>query len=53
MKIDNTTIEKYIASIPNRNTQKTYGCSLRKFVKFLEKNEITDLNQENIKKNLP
>ena len=48
MKIDNTTIEKYIASIPNRNTQKTYGCSLRKFVKFLEKNEITDLNQENI-----
>lgn len=50
MKIDNTTIEKYIASIPNRNTQKTYGCSLRKFVKFLEKNEITDLNQENIKR---
>ena len=48
MKIDNTTIENYIASIPNRNTQKTYGCSLRKFVKFLEKNEITDLNQENI-----
>lgn len=50
MKIDNTTIENYIASIPNRNTQKTYGCSLRKFVKFLEKNEITDLNQENIKR---
>ena len=48
MKIDNTTIENYIASIPNPNTQKTYGCSLRKFVKFLEKNEITDLNQENI-----
>ena len=50
MKIDNTTIENYIASIPNPNTQKTYGCSLRKFVKFLEKNEITDLNQENIKR---
>ena len=48
MKIDNTTIENYIASIPNPNTKKTYGCSLRKFVKFLEKNEITDLNQENI-----
>ncbi|MEE1117262.1 tyrosine-type recombinase/integrase [Methanosphaera sp.] len=50
MKIDNTTIENYIASIPNPNTKKTYGCSLRKFVKFLEKNEITDLNQENIKR---
>lgn len=50
MKIDNTTIENYIASISNPNTQKTYGCSLRKFVKFLEKNEITDLNQENIKR---
>ena len=48
MKIDNTTIKNYIASIPNKNTQKTYRCSLRKFVKFLEKNEITDLNQENI-----
>ena len=48
MKIDNTTIEKYIASILNRNTRKTYGCSLRKFVIFLEKNEITDLNPENI-----
>jgi len=48
MKINNTTIENYTASIANYNTRKSNEYSLRKFVKFLENNEIMEVSQDNI-----
>lgn len=48
MQIEKTTIEKYVNGIRNPNTRKAYKTSLNKFVTFLETNEITEINQENI-----
>lgn len=48
MKINNTTIENYTTSIANQNTRKNNKYLLTKFVRSLENNEITDVNQENI-----
>ena len=48
MKINNTTIENYTTSIANQKTRKNNKYLLTKFVRSLENNEITDVNQENI-----
>ena len=48
MRINEHIINKYIKSIANINTQKTYRLSLNKFYKFIQENKITDLNQKNI-----
>jgi len=48
MKIDQTTINKYLEGINNPNTRKTYKFLLNKFHNFLQNNNINDINQENI-----
>jgi len=48
MKITQELIDKYSAGILNSNTSKTYRLSINKFSQYLQENNITDLNQENI-----
>lgn len=48
MILTKENINKYIKSIANTNTQKTYRLSLNKFYKFTQENQITDITQENI-----
>ena len=48
MKIDQQTINKYLEGIDNPNTRKTYKSSIVKFNKFLQNNNNTDINKENI-----
>ena len=48
MKIDQQTIEKYVDGLNNPGTRKTYKSKLKKFTQFLEKNNIGDVNQENL-----
>jgi len=48
MKITQELIDKYSAGILNPNTSKTYRLSINKFSQYLQENNITDLNQENI-----
>ena len=49
MKIDQQKINKYLEGIDNQNTRKTYRFLLRKFYKFIQDNNISDINQQNIK----
>ena len=48
MKIDQQTINKYLEGIDNTNTRKTYRFLLKKFFIFLQNNNITEINQQNI-----
>lgn len=48
MKIDQTTINKYLEGIDNTNTRKTYQFLLKKFDNFLQDNNITEVNQQNV-----
>ena len=50
MIINDDTITKYVKGIANPNTSKTYGYSLKKFINYLDKEGITDVNQDNIQK---
>ena len=50
MIINDDTITKYVKGIANPNTSKTYGYSLKKFIHYLNKEGITDVNQDNIQK---
>lgn len=48
MKIDQTTINKYLEGIDNTNTRKTYHILLNKFDKYLQESNIVEVNQQNI-----
>ena len=48
MILTEETITKYVQSIANINTRNTYRLSLNKFHKFIQDNNINDINQKNI-----
>ena len=48
MLINKETITNYVKAITNPNTRKTYRLSLNKFHSYLQDNNITDMNRENI-----